>query len=106
MPFGFKNMPNKHVMVFQDYFTEWPPVPAQKEITVDWLNCQPKKSFLSLGSRSPSLRLRYELIESLGCLMRVVKLNTTEYNPECYGTVKRFNQNLNTMLSVPSGTFC
>jgi len=102
---------NKHVIVFQDYFTKWPivcPLPDQKahriaRVLVDEvipLFGMPEALLSDRGTNLLS-HLMKDLCELLG----IKKLNTTAYHPECDGMVERFNRTLKTMLRKHASRF-
>ena len=95
---------NKHVVVFQDYFSKWPmafAVPDQKTNRIVELLTKEVISFCGvpeavLTDRSTNLlsHLLLDICSKLG----ITKLNTTAYHPECDGMVQRFNRTLRSML--------
>ncbi len=95
---------NKHVIVFQDYFTKSPMVfaiPDQKtHRIVDILIKEivptigvPENLLSDRGTNLLS-HLMAEVCKALG----ITKLNTTAYHPQCDGLVERFNHTLKSML--------
>ena len=95
---------NKHVIVFQDYFSKRPmvfPVPDQKTSRIAELLTKEIIPFFGvpeaiLTDRGTNLlsHLMLDICSSLG----ITKLNTTAYHPECDGMVERFNRTLKSML--------
>lgn len=104
MDLPLTNSGNKHVLVFQDYFTKWPlvyPIPDQKtQRIVDILvhDLVPvfgtPESLLSDRGTNLLSHLMTEVCKALG----INKLNTTAYHPQCDGLVERFNRTLKAML--------
>ena len=86
---------NKHVVVFQDYFTKWPmvfPVPDQKTLRIVELLTKEVIPFCGvpeavLTDRGTNLlsHLMLDICSKLG----ITKMNTTAYHPECDGMVER-----------------
>ena len=86
---------NKHVVVFQDYFTKRPmvfPVPDQKtskivelltKEMIPYCGVPPEAVLMNRGTNLLS-RLMLDVCSKLG----ITKMNTTAYHP---GMVKRFN---------------
>ena len=95
---------NKHVLVFQDYFTKWPMVyaiPDQKthrivDILVKEIvpTVGVPESLLSDRGTNLLSHLMTDVCKALG----ITKLNTTAYHPQCDGLVERFNRTLKSML--------
>ena len=102
---------NKHVLVFQDYFTKWPlvyAIPDQKaHRIVDILVREIVPVFgvrrVLLSDRGTNLlsHLMSDVCKALG----VSKLNTTAYHPQCDGLVERFNRTLKSMLRKHASRF-
>ncbi len=98
------NNGNKHVLVFQDYFTKWPMVyaiPDQKAHRI--VDILAKEIVPTVGvpecllsDRGTNLlsHLMMDVCKALG----ITKLNTTAYHPQCDGLVERFNRTLKSML--------
>ena len=86
---------NKHVLVFQDYFTKWPMVyaiPDQKthrivDILVKEIvpTVGVPESLLSDRGTNLFSHLMTDVCKALG----ITKLNTTAYHPQCDGLVER-----------------
>ena len=102
---------NKHVIVFQDYFSKWPmvfPMPDQKTSRIVELLtkeiilffCVPEAILTDRGTNL-LLHLMLDICSSLG----ITKLNTTAYHPECDGMVERFNRTLKSMLRKHADKF-
>ena len=95
---------NKHVLVFQDYFTKWPMVyaiPDQKthrivDILVKEIvpTVGVPESLLSDRGANLLSHLMTDMCKALG----ITKLNTTAYHPQCDGLVERFKRTLKSML--------
>ncbi len=91
---------NKHVIVFQDYFTKWPMVfaiPDQKtHQIVDILikeivpTIRVPENLLSDRGTNIISHLMAEVCKALG----ITKLNTTAYHTQCDGLVKRCTRTL------------
>ena len=102
---------NKHVVVFQDYFSKWPLVYAvrdQKAITlVELLTKEviPLFGILEALLSDRSTYLLSHLMSDVCACLRITKLNTTAYHPECDGMVERFNWTLKAMLQKHVGRF-
>ena len=102
---------NKHVVVFQDFFSKWPlvfPVPDQKTtILVQLLTKEVIPLFgvpeALLSDRGTNLlsHLMYDVCAILG----IKKLNTAAYHPACNGMVERFNRTLKTTLRKHADRF-
>ena len=95
---------NKHVVVFQDYFTKWPlvfPVPNQKALRLVELLTKEVVPFFGVPEALLSDRgtnLLSHLMLDVCSMLGIAKLNTTAYHPECDGMVERFNCTLKTMI--------
>ena len=95
---------NKHVVVFQDYFTKWPmvyPVPDQKTTRLVELLTKEVVPFFGvpealLSDRGTNFLLH--LMTDVCAKLGITKLNTTAYHPECDGMVERFNRTLKAIL--------
>ena len=95
---------NKHVVVFQDYFTKWPmvfAVPDQKTVRI--VELLTKEVILFCGVPEAVLTDRgtnflSHLMLDVYFKLGITKLNTTAYHPECDGMVERFNRTLKSML--------
>lgn len=92
---------NRHVLVFQDYFTKWPmvyPIPDQKiaQILFEDIILMIGVPEALLSDRGANLlsHLMMEVCQLLG----IKKLNTTSYHPQCNGMVERLNRTLKGML--------
>ena len=102
---------NKHVVVFQDYFTKWPmvfPVPDQKTLRIAELLTKEVIPFCGvpeavLTDRGTNLlsHLMLDICSKLG----ITKMSTTAYHPECDGMVERFNRTLKFMLRKHADKF-
>ena len=102
---------NKHVIVFQDFFTKWPmvyPVPDQKALRIAQLIAEEIVRFFGVPEALLSDRgtnLLSHLVLNVCKLLGVKKLNTTSYHPQCDGMVERFNHTLKTMLRKHASKF-
>ena len=102
---------NKHVVVFQDYFSKWPmvfAVPDQKTSRIAELLTKEIIPFFGvpeaiLTDRGTNLlsHLMLDICSNLG----ITKLNTTVYHPECDGMVEQFNRTLKSMLRKHADKF-
>lgn len=102
---------NKHVVVFQDFFSKWPlvfPVSDQKTATLVRLLTKEviplfgvPEALLSDRGTNPLSHLMYDVCAILG----IKKLNTTAYHPACNGMVERFNCTLKTTLCKHADRF-
>ena len=102
---------NRHVVVFQDFFTKWPlafPVPDQKafrlvklltEDVIPWFGVP--EALLSDRGTNLLSHLMLDVCKKLG----IHKLNTTAYHPQCDGMVERFNRTLKTALRKHAATY-
>ena len=85
---------NKHVIVFQDFFTKWPmvyPVPDQKALRIAQLFAEEIVPFFGVPEALLSDRgtnLLSHLVLNICKLLGVKKLNTTSYHPQCNGMVE------------------
>ena len=97
-------------MVFQDYLTKWPlvfPVPDQKAIALVRRLIEEVVPFFGVPEALLSDRganLLSLLMQDVCQLLRVKKLNTTAYHPQCDGMVERFNRTLKAMLRKHAST--
>ncbi len=102
---------NKHVLVFQDFFTKWPlvyPMPDQKASRITRLLAEEVVPFFGVPESLLSDRgtnLLSHLMLDVCKLLGIKKLNTTAYHPQCDGMVERFNRTLKTMLRKHASTF-
>ena len=102
---------NKHVIVFQDFFTKWPmvyPVPDQKALRIAQLLAEEIVPFFGVPEALLSDRgtnLLSHLVLDVCKLLGVKKLNTTSYHSQCDGMVERFNRTLKTMLRKHASKF-
>lgn len=102
---------NRHVVVFQDFFTKWPlvfPVSDQKTIRIARLLAEEVVPFFGVPESLLSDRgtnLLSHLMLSLCELLGIKKLNTTAYHPQCDGMVERFNRTLKAMLRKHAAQF-
>ena len=102
---------NKHVVVFQDYFSKWPLVYAvrdQKAITLVELLTKEVIPLFGVPEALLSDRgtnLLSHLMSDVCAHLGIAKLNTTAYHPECDGMVERFNRTLKAMLRKHVGRF-
>ena len=102
---------NKHVVVFQDFFTKWPlvyPVPDQKATTLVQLLTKEVIPFFGVPEALLSDRganLLSHLMRDVCGMLGIEKLNTTAYHPECNGMVERFNRTLKSMLRKHADQF-
>ena len=102
---------NKHVLVFQDYFSKWPlvfPMPDQKTIRIVQLLVEEVIPLFGVPEALLSDRgtnLLSHLMRDVCDLLGVEKLNTTAYHPQCNGLTERFNRTLKTMLRKHAARF-
>ena len=95
---------NKHVVVFQDYFSEWPLVYAVRDQKAIRLVELLTKEVIPLFGVPEALlsdrgtNLLSHLMSDVCARLGIMKLNTTAYHPECDGMDERFNQTLKAML--------
>ena len=96
---------NKHVVVFQDYFTKWPmvfAVPDQKTVrTVELLT----KEVIPFCGVPEAVLTDFHLMLDVCSKLGITKLNTTAYHPVCDGMVERFNHTLKSMLRKHANKF-
>ena len=102
---------NRHVLVFQDYFTKWPMVyaiPDQKSHRIVQILCEDiipmfgvPEALLSYRGTNLLSHLMLDVCKTLG----IRKLNTTAYHPQCNGMVERLNRTLKTMLRKHAARF-
>ena len=100
---------NKHVLVFQDFWTKWPmvyPIPDQKSQRIAEILVQDVIPFFGvpeslLSDRGTNLlsHLMLDVCEMMG----IKKLNTTAYHQQCNGLVERYNRTLKTALRKHAG---
>ena len=85
---------NKHVVVFQDYFSKWPmvfAVPDQKTNAIAELLTKEVIPFCSVPEAvltDTGTNLLSHLVRDVCSKLGITKLNTTAYHPECDGTVE------------------
>ena len=102
---------NRHVVVFQDFFTKWPlvfPVPDQKTIRLVKLLVKEVVPFFGVPDALLSDRgtnLLSHLMRDVCAMLGTKKLNTTSYHPECDGMVERFNRTLKATLRKHADKF-
>lgn len=102
---------NKHVIVFQDMFSNWPlvfPIPDQRAERVARLLCEEVVPMFGVPEALLSDRgtnLLSHLMLDVCKLLGIEKLNTTAYHPECDGMVERFNRTLKSMLRKRAAQF-
>ena len=102
---------NKHVIVFQDFFTKWPfvfAIPDQKTERIAKLLAQEIIPFFGVPEALLSDRgtnLLSHLVLDLCDMFGIKKLNTTSYHPQCDGMVERFNRTLKIMLRKHAARF-
>ena len=102
---------NKHVIVFQDFFTKRPivyPVPDQKVLQIAQLFAGEIVPFFGVPEALLSdhgTNLLLHLVLNVCKLLGVKKLNTTLYYPQCDGVVERFNRTLKIMLRKHASKF-
>ena len=102
---------NKHMVVFQDYFTKWPmvyPVPDQKMTPLVELLTKEVVPFFGVPEVLLSdcgTNLHSHLITDVCAKLGITKLNTTAYHPGCDGMVERFNRTLKAMLCKHASRF-
>ena len=99
---------NRHVVVIQDIFTKWPPVPDQKASRIARLIAEEVVPFFGVPESLLSDRganLLSHLVLDLCGMLGIEKLNTTAYHPQCDGAVERFNRTLKTILRKHAARF-
>ena len=102
---------NRHVLVFQDYFSKWPMVyaiPDQKSWRIAQILCEDIIPMFGVPEALLSDRganLISHLMMDLCTVLGIKKLNTTAYHPQCNGMVERMNRTLKTMLRKHAGKF-
>lgn len=85
---------NKHMIVFQDMFSKWPPVfpiPDQRAERIARLLCEEVLPMFGVPEALLSDRganLLSHLMLDVCNLLGIEKLNTTSYHPECDGMVE------------------
>ena len=85
---------NKHMVVFQDYFTKWPmvyPVPDQKMTPLVELLTKEVVPFFGVPEVLLSdcgTNLHSHLITDVCAKLGITKLNTIAYHPGCGGMVE------------------
>ena len=95
---------NRHVVVFQDFFTKWSlvfRVPDQKAIRLVKLLTEEVIPFFGVPEALLSDRvanLLSYLMKDVCALLGIKKLNTTACHPQCDGMVERFYRTLKTTL--------
>ena len=93
---------NKHVVVFQDFFSKWPlifPVADQKTTTLVQLLTKEVIPLFGVPEALLSDRrtnLLSHLMHDMCAILGIEKLNTMAYHPACNGMVERFNRTLKT----------
>lgn len=105
---------NKHIVVFQDFFTKWPmaysvPFPDQKHYQLH--DCLLKRTSHSLVVPEAILldwgtNLLSHLVLDIRKFLGINKLNTTSDLPQCDCMVEWFNWTLKTMLRKHSVKYC
>ena len=107
---------NRYVVVFQDFLSKFPlvfPAPDQKSLRIAKLLVEEVVPLFGVPEALLSNRrtnLLSHLMKEVCVLLRVKKLNTTAYHPQCNGMVEQFNRTLKSMYestqpsSVHSGT--
>lgn len=102
---------NRHVVVFQDMLTKWPlvfPVPDQKSERMAKVLCEEVVPLFSVPEAlltDGGANLLAQLMLDVCTLLRIGKLNTTPYHPECDGMVERFNHTLKSMSPKRAAQF-
>ena len=105
------NSGNRYVLIFQDYLTKWPmvyPIPDQKSQRIAKIIVNEIILFFGVPESLLSERgtnLLSNLMLDLCDLLRVKKLNTTAYHPQCNGMVERFNHTLKSLLRKHAARF-
>ena len=95
---------NKHVVLFQDYFSKLPLVyPVSNQKTVILVAILTKEVIPLFGVPEALLldrgtNLLSQLVSDVCSRLGTVKLNTTAYHPECDGMIEHFNGTLKAML--------
>ena len=102
---------NKHIIIFQDFFTKLPmvyPVPNQKALQIAQPFAEEIVPFFGVPEALLSdqgTNLLSHLVLDICKLLGVKKLNTTTNHPQCDGMVERFNHTLKTMLRKHASNF-
>ena len=102
---------NKHVVVFQDFFSKWPlvfPVSDQKTTTLVQLLTKEVIPLFGVPEALLSDRgtnLLSHLMHDVCAMLGIEKLNTTAYHPACNGMIERFNHTLKTALRKHADRF-
>jgi len=101
---------NKHLVVFQDYFTKWLyAVPDQKAIRLVELLTKEVIPFFGVPEALLSdqgTNLLSHLMSDVCARLGIIKLNTTAYHPECDGMVERFNRTLSNATKACQQIWC
>ncbi len=102
---------NKHVLVFQDYLTEWPmeyPILDQKASRIAAILVEEIIPFFGAPEALLSGRgtnLLSHLMQDVFKLLGIQKLNTTVYDLQCNRMVERFNRTLKALLCKHAARF-
>ena len=104
-PFPTTDRGNKYILVAAGYFSKWPEcwaIPDQEAKTVAHCleeligrNGVPQTLLTDQGKNFES-----KLISEIRKLLKIEKLQTTAYHPQCDGQVERFNRTLGNMLAM------
>jgi hypothetical protein len=100
----------KFILVITDYFTKWPEAFALKDSTAELVaevlmkkfiprHGVPMKILTDRGSQFTS-----KLLKELFRLMKIKKMETTAYHPQCDGLVERMNGTLKQLLQMHCDT--
>ena len=102
---------NKHMVVFQDFFSKWPPVfPVSDQKTATLVQLLTKEVIPLFGVPEALLsdrgtNLLSHLMHNVCAMLGIEKLNTTACHPACNGMVERFDHALKTALHKHADRF-
>lgn len=107
-PLPITDRGNKYIVVAADYFSKWPEcwaIPDQEAKTI--AHCLeeligrhgvPQALLADQGKK-----FECKVISEICKLLKIEKLITTAYHPQCDGQVERFNRTLGDMLATIAG---